>query len=158
MQKTSNLGLNIIEANDQFNFECLNENFQKLDVPTSSFPSGGIIIWSGSETNIPSGWVICDGNNGTPDLRGRFILGSSNSHTIGSVGGEETHILTVNEMPRHIHSINVGTGRTLRGTAMGDNTSNYSASNKSSNTSYTGNTQAHNNMPPYYVLCFIMKV
>ena len=42
-----------------------------------SFPSGGIIIWSGAENNIPNGWSLCDGQNGTPDLRNRFVVGAS---------------------------------------------------------------------------------
>lgn len=39
------------------------------------FPSGGIIIWSGAADAVPSGWVLCNGEHGTPDLRGRFVLG-----------------------------------------------------------------------------------
>lgn len=154
MQKTSNLGLNIIESNDTFNFESLNENFQKLDVPTSSFPSGGIIIWSGSEANIPSGWVLCDGNNGTPDLRGRFILGKSDSYAIGSTGGEETHKLTINEMPAHNHQITAYSGG--MNDVVGKGTS--GGSPIIATTTSVGNNQAHNNMPPYYALCYIMKV
>ena len=42
----------------------------------NAFPSGGIIIWSGAANAIPSGWYLCDGNNGTPDLRNRFIIGA----------------------------------------------------------------------------------
>lgn len=41
-------------------------------IPGASIPTGGIIIWSGSA--VPDGWALCDGTNGTPDLRGRFVL------------------------------------------------------------------------------------
>ena len=43
---------------------------------TASFPSGGIILWSGSVASIPSGWYLCDGNNSTPDLRDKFVVGA----------------------------------------------------------------------------------
>lgn len=42
----------------------------------SSFPSGGIIMWSGTIATIPSGWYLCNGSNSTPDLRNRFIIGA----------------------------------------------------------------------------------
>ena len=42
-------------------------------------PSGVILLWYGTASNIPTGWVLCDGGNGTPDLRDRFVVGASNS-------------------------------------------------------------------------------
>jgi len=56
-------------------------------------PKGGIIIWSGSINNIPEGWVLCDGNNGTPNLTDRFVLGAGHNYTVDSTGGESEHIL-----------------------------------------------------------------
>lgn len=54
----------------------------------AAFPSGGIILWSGTVATIPSGWVLCDGSNSTPDLRNRFVKGlSSGSPSTGSDGG-----------------------------------------------------------------------
>ncbi len=50
-------------------------------------PIGGIIMWSGSVANIPSGWKLCDGNNGTPNLRDRFIVGAGTTYTAGTQGG-----------------------------------------------------------------------
>ncbi len=78
-------------------------------------PKGAIIMWSGAE--IPYGWALCDGTNGTPDLRGRFIVGyhpekddynnpgdiSEGGTYAGNRGGETTHKLTISEMPRHNH-------------------------------------------------------
>lgn len=54
---------------------------------TSAVPSGGIIMWSGSIASIPSGYYICDGTNGTPDLRDRFVVGSGNTYAVGNTGG-----------------------------------------------------------------------
>ena len=50
-------------------------------------PSGAIIMWSGSIGSIPAGYYICDGNNGTPDLRDRFVVGSGNTYAVGNTGG-----------------------------------------------------------------------
>jgi hypothetical protein len=50
-------------------------------------PSGGIIIWSGASTAVPSGYVLCNGTNGTPNLLNSFIVGAGNSFAINSTGG-----------------------------------------------------------------------
>lgn len=57
---------------------------------TAAFPSGGIIMWSGSIASIPSGWYLCNGSNGTPDLRDRFVVGAGSSYTVDSTGGSTT--------------------------------------------------------------------
>jgi hypothetical protein len=53
-------------------------------------PVGGIILWSGSVASIPTGWQICDGTNGTPDLRDRFVVGAGSSYAVGATGGSTT--------------------------------------------------------------------
>ena len=53
----------------------------------TAVPSGGIIMWSGSIGSIPSGYVLCNGSNGTPDLRDRFVVGSGTSYSVGNTGG-----------------------------------------------------------------------
>jgi hypothetical protein len=53
----------------------------------NAIPAGSIIMWSGSIGAIPSGYVICDGTNGTPDLRDRFVVGSGNTFAVGNTGG-----------------------------------------------------------------------
>jgi len=50
-------------------------------------PSGGIIIWSGSSTSVPSGYVLCNGQSGTPDLRNSFVIGAGSSYTVNNTGG-----------------------------------------------------------------------
>lgn len=127
----------------------------KASQPQSDFPIGGIIIWSGSESNIPNNWQLCDGTNGTPDLRNQFVIGAGDTYSVGSSGGESEHTLTINEMPRHTHNLRVY-GLSAEGL--------YTKSSNGSNivgqiaTNYTGNSQPHNNMPPYYALCYIMKI
>ena len=133
------------------------------------------------ETEAREDWILCDGGSdgkgGTvPDLRGRMILGASDEHTAGSTGGSETHshsisgtvgatTLSVEQMPGHNHTANVGkfhTGGNNRGTyASGDNVV--------ASTSQTGGSQSHTHslsgvsseaagsLPPYYVLSFIMR-
>ena len=63
-------------------------------------PKGTIVMWSGSE--IPEGWIICDGNNGTPNLIGKFIKASESA---GITGGNNTITLSVDNLPNHTHEI-----------------------------------------------------
>ena len=72
-----------------------------------TIPVGGIIMWSGS--TVPTGWALCDGSQSTPDLRGRFIVGSGagsglTTRSIGNTGGAETHTLSLGNLPAHNHS------------------------------------------------------
>ena len=66
-------------------------------------PVGCIILWSGAANKIPEGWALCNGQNGTPDLRNRFVVGAGGEYQVNATGGEKTHTLTANEMPRHSH-------------------------------------------------------
>lgn len=115
-------------------------------------PVGLICMWSG--TTVPSGWHLCDGTNGTPDLRNRFIVGSGDEYTVGDTGGEKAHTLTIDEMPKHTHSYS-GTSSTIY-----PGSSSYKnimvPGNKS--TASAGGGSAHENRPPYYALAYIMKI
>jgi microcystin-dependent protein len=73
---------------------------------SNSIQSGIIIMWYG--TTIPSGWVICDGTQGTPNLSGRFVLSPGNGYTVGSTGGSSTQTLTTANLPQHTHSGTTG--------------------------------------------------
>ena len=140
-----------------------------------TMPLGGIIMWSGSTP--PAGWALCDGttNSGkvTPDLRGRFVLGYGSGSgltartTIGEKSGEEKHQLTTDEMPPHSHNLTVrtvGYSSGYNGGAEAAGAPGNSSKNNGDQTwtypsaANTGGNAAHNTMPPYYVLAFIMRV
>ena len=70
----------------------------------NSVPSGTIVTWYGILGNIPSGFVLCDGSNGTPDLRDRFIVGAGSGYPLGTTGGAASVQLSWNEMPAHAHT------------------------------------------------------
>lgn len=126
-------------------------------------PVGTIVIWSGAEEEIPAGWHICNGEDGTIDLRDKFVLGAGTAHPVGETGGSEEVTLTFAQMPVHSHNIEarynnagngaiatkINSGSTGRVTgSLGNNLSTYTA----------GDSQPHNNMPPYYALCYIQKI
>ena len=64
-------------------------------------PVGGIIMWSGATNNIPSGWALCDGNNGTPNLQDKFIVGAGSSYAVAATGGSADATLV-----SHSHTTN----------------------------------------------------
>ena len=65
---------------------------------------GIIVMWSGAVNNIPAGWVLCNGQNGTPDLRDRFIIGAGSTYAVAAAAGSTTKTLTEANMPAHSHS------------------------------------------------------
>jgi microcystin-dependent protein len=67
-------------------------------------PRRGIIMWSGTIAEIPSGWFLCDGQNGTPDLRDMFIMGAGGEYNPGDTGGAAEVTLTSAQMPNHAHT------------------------------------------------------
>tara|TARA_B100000131_G_scaffold308791_1_gene338535 strand:- start:18 stop:1049 length:1032 start_codon:yes stop_codon:yes gene_type:complete len=131
-------------------------------VGNSIFVQGMIIMWNSTVATIPTGFVLCDGSNGTPDLRGRFVVGhhpNNNDYDINDTGGSESVTLTVAQMPSHKHDTTFdnkkyfpGGGSTSIsfGGAGGYPADTFSMSNE-------GGGQSHENRPPYYALCYIMK-
>jgi len=151
--------------------------------------SGTILAFSGNFSdgypidkttgNADTTWHICDGTNGTPDLRGRFILGASASHATGTTGGEEAHSLTPDENAPHGHDATCSQAglhhhdvEVKHGSRSGESIAKgYTGSDKSTFTTtdaglhahtitigVSGSGAPHNNMPPYYTLSYIMKL
>ena len=80
----------------------------------AAIPSGVILLWSGSIASIPSGWLLCNGSNGTPDLRDRFVVGAGSTYAVGATGGATTVTLSTTNLPSHTHSISAsGTTSTV---------------------------------------------
>ncbi len=134
-------------------------------------PFGAIVIWSGSLNNIPSGWSLCNGSNGTPDLRERFVLGTTTD--VGGRGGASDVTLTVSNIPPHTHNYfgddqlegrDSKYGTTTKVESMGgyDADSTQKGSSKIYRTSATGgsngSTKSFSILPPYYKLAYIMRV
>lgn len=144
----------------------------KLAAAVASIPAGGssggvpvgtIVIWSGTADNIPAGWQLCDGTNGTPDLRDKFVLGAGTSHAVGETGGSEEVTLTVEQMPTHSHTlVNSGflsshTTTSAKPPSSGAYNSNMMQGARDFSLKGSGASQPHPNMPPYYALCYIIK-
>ena len=120
-------------------------------------------MWSGTIADIPEGWVLCDGDNETPDLRDKFVVGARQDDggvaktnvkgTLDISGGEPEHTLTIAEIPPHSHSylypksLQAGGGGGVWASNGGSMTGTGSA----------GEGKPHENCPPFYALAFIMK-
>ena len=147
-----------------------------------AFVTGMIILWSGAANAIPSGFVLCNGSNSTPDLRNRFVVGAGDSYSVNNTGGSQEVTLSESQLPSHNHSasssvndpghfhsyidqyvvINNGyrpwpannNDCAQRNINTGSQTTGISVSTTIGN---TGSGSAIENRPPYYALCYIMK-
>lgn len=108
---------------------------------------GMILLWSGSVATIPWGWQLCDGTNNTPDLRDRFIVGAGNGLNPDATGGaiNHNHDFTGDG---HYHFVQAGS--TVGAGANYD----YAVDTRSA----VGTTDNQDGRPPYYALCYIMKI
>ena len=152
----------------------------------SGIPTGGIIMWSGAANAIPSGWALCDGSNGTPDLRGRFVIGAGGAYTVGQTGGSSSHShsiggqsLSTSAAGDHGHHMDFqihkemciddctdgaddgskDVGSDSHGHRIAGDT--WNAGNHSHavpDHNHGGATGAGNALPPFYALAFIMKL
>jgi len=107
---------------------------------------GIISLWSGAIIDIPIGWVLCDGNNGSPDLTDKFVIGAGDTYNPGDSGGSETHDHTFTG-DNHAHNFVAGAA-----IAAGADKAGVTDSEAPS-----GTTASSNHMPPMYALAFIMK-
>ena len=147
-----------------------------------AFVSGMIMIWSGSVASIPSGWVLCDGNNSTPNLTDKFVVGAGNTYAVNATGGsadaivvEHTHTGSTASAGNHRHQI--GNSTNSGGYDVGGWSGPYMMAsgvrcctwNTTTYTEYagdhthtitmdnTGSSGTNANLPPYYALAYIMK-
>ena len=150
-----------------------------------AFVTGMIILWSGAADAIPTGFVLCNGSNSTPDLRGRFVVGYSNTdgdYDVGDAGGSKQVTLSESQLPSHNHSASSSVNDPGHAHSYIDQyvvinngyrpwpANNNDCAQRNINTGSqttgisvsttignTGSGSAIENRPPYYALCYIMK-
>lgn len=148
---------------------ALNITFYKIDSMSSEgttgqmtalvkAPVGTIVIWSGTADDIPTGWHLCNGEDGTPDLRDKFVLGAGTKYGVGTEGGSEEVTLTAAQMPSHSHNFMIKNGGSALNSTVWLNYDSKPYTGGTASSSTVGSSRPHNNMPPYYSLCYIMKL
>ena len=136
----------------------------------TTIPTGMISLWYGSIGSVPVGWYLCDGSNGTPDLRDRFVVGAGSTYSVAATGGSanaivvsHTHTATSTDSG-HTHPNGVAGAFSLSGSGSNPtpSTSNYTntgTGNASITTTIAsaGVSGTNANLPPYYALAYVMK-
>ena len=121
-------------------------NWVEVAAGGSGIPSGVIVIWSGATNAIPSGWVLCNGNNGTPDLRNRFVVGAANNpgtyYEVGDTGGANTVSLTEAQLAQHDHGSGNYNTNNVNNHTHGDG--NYNTNDPGNHTHGDGNYNTNN--------------
>jgi len=138
----------------------------------TTIPLGVISLWYGSIGSVPTGWYLCDGTNGTPDLRDRFIVGAGSTYAVAATGGATTVTLTTSNMPAHTHTVTDPTHfHAQGGTALNIASGNYvpggstipyagtntAAASTGISINTAGSGTSFNILNPYYALAYIMK-
>jgi len=144
----------------------------------TAFVTGMIMLWSGSTGTIPSGWALCNGSSGTPDLRDRFVVGAGNTYAVDATGGSadainvsHTHTLTDSGHTHGAGSYKINTGgdaaqssanaAVFRNDINGPGTA-VTGTSASATTGISiasaGSSATNANLPPYYALAYIMKL
>jgi microcystin-dependent protein len=149
--------------------------FQLLNI-AAVIPPGVITMWSGSIATIPSGWLLCNGSNGTPDLRNRFVIGAfqdtagvayttitgADTQTGGTKDAivvSHTHTATVTD-PGHFHTAAALSGTNVNGNPgaqVGSGNTGTATTGISVAISTTGSSGTNANLVPYFALAYIMK-
>ena len=121
-----------------------------VQTSAAAFPGGVIVMWSGASP--PTGWAVCDGSNGTPDLRSRFVVGQGGSFALGDTGGSFSHTHSGST-----YSAGGGTTVLVSGPVGGsvETVADNDVANPHSHVLNIGSTSS---APPYYALAFIMKL
>lgn len=149
----------------------VNDNFDGIAdyINNTACVAGMVTMWAGDIGSIPTGWVLCNGGSGSPDLRDRFIIGAGNTYSIGSTGGSTTKNLAhTHTGPSHTHDFSGTTGFAgsggnwaafENGPANRDHTHGFSGTTTNAGTGNTGSggSATQDIMPPYYGLAFIYK-
>ena len=138
----------------------------------ATVPTGGIILWSGAVSAIPSNWALCNGENGTPDLRNRFVVGAGSTYSVAATGGStdaivvshnhsitdsgHAHNVSSNSVRISVHDIYSGV---LWGGEGGSGNKGYAeVSQTGISVNTTGSAGTNANLPPYYALAYIMRI
>jgi microcystin-dependent protein len=139
---------------------------QNSTAAASPIPTGLITMWSGSTGSIPSGWVLCNGSNSTPDLRDRFVIAAGSTYAVGATGGSAdsivvSHTHTITD-PGHSHGISanvalIPTTATQAPFPGADNTMQSTVKTTGITVNTAGASGTNANLPPYYALAYIMK-
>jgi len=145
----------------------LKNTFPNLDSPVTAtptqinnpIPSGVVLMWSGLVAGIPSGYALCDGTNGTPDLRNKFVVGAGDLYDPNSTGGD----VVTGFGGSHTHTANTGTANlsaTTLAVAAGVGETVVSAEVDTGHTHTINEVgdHTHPSLPPYMALCYIMKL
>ncbi len=123
--------------------------FPQLNIFAQSrgIPKGAILLWSGSIASIPAGWQLCDGTNGSPNLKNVFVVGAGDTYVVDAVGG----------LANHSHNFDGG-GHTHDHLIGGDIAAGTDFDIATESGEATGSTDASNSLPPYRALAYIMKL
>jgi hypothetical protein len=132
---------------------------------SGTIPVGGIIMWSGSIGTIPTGWALCNGSNGTPNLQDKFIVGAGSGYSVAGTGGSAdatlvSHSHSPDPTPTFGGGFSVSnpngpiTGSFALTPSSGGS---FGEGYSSPSTSIEGFSATNANLPPYYALAFIMR-
>lgn len=108
---------------------------------------GAILLWHGTLLNIPSGWHLCDGTSGTPDLRDQFVVEAGDTYAVDDTGGAVTH---PHDFTGDTHQHNVAGGSDIQFVPQKIDRTDFQPA--------TGTTDAGNVLPTYYSLAYIMAL